>query len=176
MLARFSDPRRPALLNFTTRDDDDFSVALIDAWAVVADVLTFYQERIANESYLRTATERRSVAEMVRAIGYELAPGVAANVYLAFTLEDAPGAPREALIAVGTKVKSVPGQDEKPQTFETIEEVATRAEWNKITPRLTAPQPISTTMGVVVFEGVATNLQTGDRLLIVTEASRKRWR
>ncbi len=167
MLAKLSDHQRPALLNLKTRDDDDFSVALIDAWAVVADVLTFYQERIANESYLRTATERRSVAEMVRAIGYELAPGVAANAYLAFTLEDAPGAPGEALIAPGTKVKSVPGQDEKPQTFETIEEVETRAAWNKILPRLTEPQPITPTMERIIFEGVATNLQTGDRLLIV---------
>ena len=52
---------RPALAGLRTRDDDDFSIALLDAWATVADVLTFYQERIANESYLRTATERRSL-------------------------------------------------------------------------------------------------------------------
>ena len=43
--------------------------------ACVADVLTFYQERIANEGFLRTATERRSVLELARAIGYELKPG-----------------------------------------------------------------------------------------------------
>ena len=30
--------------------DDDFAIALLDAWATVADVLTFYQERIANEA------------------------------------------------------------------------------------------------------------------------------
>src|SRR5690242_19426677 len=42
----------------TTREPDDPSVALLDASAVVADVLTFYQERIANEGFLRTATER----------------------------------------------------------------------------------------------------------------------
>ena len=59
------------------RDDDDFSIALLDAWATVADVLTFYQERIANEAYLRTATERLSVLELARLIGYQLRPGVA---------------------------------------------------------------------------------------------------
>jgi hypothetical protein len=79
-----------------TRQDDDFSIALTDAWAVVADVLTFYQERIANESYVRTATERRSLLELARLIGYEPGPGVAATVYLAFTLESAPGAPAQA--------------------------------------------------------------------------------
>ena len=61
MLAALSDPARPALQDLTTRDDDDFTIALLDASATIADVLTFYQERIANESYLRTATERDSI-------------------------------------------------------------------------------------------------------------------
>ena len=60
----------------TTNAEDDMSIALIDAWATVADVLTFYQERIANEGFLRTATERRSILELARAVGYELRPGV----------------------------------------------------------------------------------------------------
>src|SRR5690242_21031122 len=41
------------LLNLSTRDKSDPSIAFLDAWATVADVLTFYQERIANEGYLR---------------------------------------------------------------------------------------------------------------------------
>ena len=61
MLARLSGSRLPELGNLKTRDDDDFTIALLDAWAMVSDVLTFYQERVANESYLRTATERGSV-------------------------------------------------------------------------------------------------------------------
>ena len=43
-----------------TRLPDDPAIAVLDGWATVADVLTFYQERIANEGYLQTATERRS--------------------------------------------------------------------------------------------------------------------
>ena len=92
LLARLSGSGQPALRGLNTREDDDFSIALLDAWATVADVLTFYQERIANEAYLRTATERFSLLELARLIGYELRPGVAASVYLAFTLEDPPGA------------------------------------------------------------------------------------
>ena len=61
---------------------------MLDAWAAVADVLTFYQERIANEGYLRTATERRSVLELARLVGYQPRPGVASSVYLAYTLDD----------------------------------------------------------------------------------------
>src|SRR5262249_30744925 len=70
------------LLRLTTRDANDPSIALLDAWATVGDVLTFYQERIANEGYLRTATERRSIIELARLVGYRLRPGVAASVWL----------------------------------------------------------------------------------------------
>ncbi len=82
---RLSSQDRPALRGLRTRENDDFTIALLDAFASMADVLTFYSERIANEAYLRTATERRSVLELARAISYELAPGVAADVLLAFT-------------------------------------------------------------------------------------------
>src|SRR5918997_2238446 len=91
MLARLSDSRLPALRDLNTRDDDDFTLALLDAWATVADVLPFYSERIANESYLRTATERVSLLYLARLIGYQLRPGVAASTYLAFKLDEAPG-------------------------------------------------------------------------------------
>src|SRR5262249_38970883 len=72
------------LRQLTTRDDDDPAIATLDGWATVLDVLSFYQERIVNEGYLRTAAERRSILEMARSIGYELRPGVAAGTFLAF--------------------------------------------------------------------------------------------
>src|SRR5689334_9165901 len=34
--------------------------ALVKSWAQVGDILTFYQERIANEGYVQTALESRS--------------------------------------------------------------------------------------------------------------------
>lgn len=122
-----------------TRDPQDPAVALVDAAACVADVLSFYQERIANEGFLRTATERRSVLELARAVGYELRPGVAASVYLVFTVEDAPGAPGLCTLAAGTPVQSVPPQGKLPQVFETSEAIVARAEWNALVPRQTRP-------------------------------------
>jgi len=158
---------QPQLRQLTTRDNDDPAIALCDAWATVLDVLSFYQERIANEGYLRTATERRSILEMARSIGYELRPGVAAGTYLAFTLETAKGSPTTAKIGVGTKAQSVPGQDESPQVFETVEEIEARAEWNAIKPRLTQPQEVSVNMGSIILKGTAINLKPGDMILIL---------
>ncbi|MBS0465697.1 MAG: hypothetical protein JSR14_00565 [Proteobacteria bacterium] len=135
--AASSAPRPLAAL--TTQEPSDATLALVDAAACTADVLSFYQERIANEGFLRTATERRSVLELARAVGYELRPGVAAGVHLVFTVEDAPGAPGVCTIAAGSPIQSVPPQGKLPQVFETSEELLARAEWNALRPRLTRP-------------------------------------
>ena len=62
------------LAGLTTRRLDDPAIAIGHAFAVLADVLSFYSERAANEGYLRTATERFSLLELAREIGYELPP------------------------------------------------------------------------------------------------------
>ena len=61
MLARLSSSDYPALAGLKTRDSDEFSIALLDAGSVMLDILTFYQERLANENYLRTATQLQSL-------------------------------------------------------------------------------------------------------------------
>jgi len=167
MLAALSFSGLPALQKLLTREDDDFSIALIDAWATVSDVLAFYQERIANESYLRTATERLSLVQLARLVGYELSPGVAASAYLAFTVEDAKGAPHKATIDIGTKVQSVPGQDEQPQVFETVEKMEARAEWNAIKPRCKLSQEISLNMESIIIKDITSEIKKGDKILIV---------
>ena len=60
MIAGLTDADRPKLAELGTRDADDFTIALLDSWAVAAGVLAFYTERLAQESYLRTARERIS--------------------------------------------------------------------------------------------------------------------
>jgi hypothetical protein len=190
LLARLSGLRQPALDALTTRDDGDFTIAFLDACALVGDILTFYQERIANEAYLRTAIERVSILELARLIDYQLRPGVAASTYLAFTLDDAPGAVGQALslgttaqtsaaplppvlIEAGAKVQSVPGPGEQAQTFETIEAIAARPAWNAIGPRLTRPQDDAAFMGTaVILRGTATGVKVGDMLLVEVGNSR----
>jgi len=163
LLSALSDADLPDLQSLKTRDDDDFTISLLDAWAVVSDVLTFYQERIANESYLRTATERYSILQMARLIGYELRPGVAASTYLAFTLDESVAAYLDA----GIKVQSVPATGEQAQTFETVEKIQARPEWNVIRPRLLVPQPVKLNRGLFIFNGVTNDLKKGDVLLVV---------
>ena len=179
LLASLSSAPAP-MRDLTTRDDDDWTIALLDAWATAGDVLTFYQERIANESYLRTAQERLSVIEMARLIGYRPRPGVAAGTALAFTVDASPGSPEVASIPIGAKVQSVPGPDETPQTFETIEVTDARAEWNALKLRTTEPQVLSFGATTAWFGGVSLNLNVGDLVLFVgvdreTNPASTRW-
>ena len=171
LLARLSSADYPALVGLRTRANDDFSIAWCDAGALMLDVLGFYQERIANEAYLRTSVERRSVAELARLIGYQPSPGVAASTHLAFTLEDAPGMPSLAAlpvtIPVGTRAQSVPGSDESPQTFETVEAVTARVEWNAIPAQTSEPQTFVFGTRELFVAGVSTQVQAGDVILIV---------
>jgi predicted phage baseplate assembly protein len=167
LLAELSTANRPRLRKLSTREPEDFTIAFLDAVATAADVLTFYQERIANESYLRTATERRSVLELARAIGYELGPGVAAETVLTFAIEGALGGTPIAQVDEGTKVQSVPGPGEKPQTFETVEAIEARPEWNELVPRQTEPIVPFFGQTEAYLAGVATNLDPGDAFVIV---------
>lgn len=170
MIAGLSDPKRPALGSLKTRDEDDFSIALLDAWAAVADVLTFYQERIATESYLRTATQRESILQLSRLIGYELRPGVASSAYLAFCMETAEGAPDSTSINIGTKIQSIPGPGQLPSTFETVESITAWPSLNELKPLMTMRQEVTPSSGKVWFEGMSTGLKNGDGLLFNLKA------
>ncbi|MEM8961668.1 MAG: putative baseplate assembly protein [Acidobacteriota bacterium] len=157
------------LAGLSTRELDDPAVALLDTWATAADILTFYQERIANEHYLRTAIERRSILELARLVGQELGPGVSASAFLVFSAEDAPGSPEEVRVPRGTKVQSIPGQDELPQTFETDEEIVARNTWNALRPRLGRDLELDGA-STLYLSGIDTLVAAGDSLLFVVEA------
>jgi len=124
------------LSQWTTRASDDYGIALLEMWAYLGDILAFYQERIANEAFLRTAVFRESVLRLAALLDYQPANGVAATAYLAFTAEDG----KTVEITPGMRVQSVPGQDETAQKFETIESATAVSELNqfRVYPR---PQP-----------------------------------
>lgn len=175
------------LSRLTTRSEDDPAIALLDAWAVIADVLTFYQERIANEGFLRTATERRSIMELARGIGYELSPGVAASAYLQFTVEEVigttpaptvnipgvkvqpPAGPGSSVfnsgivdIPQGTQVQSVPAPGGVPQTFETSANFQAQVDWNTLQPRLSRQQDLALdSQGNLYLLGTSSSFPSG---------------
>jgi hypothetical protein len=184
MLARLSSSDYPALAALRTREDDDFSIALIDSAAVMLDILTFYQERLVNESYLGTAGQIRSLYELSRLIGYSPAPGVSASAYVAFTLRTAPGqsptlSTPAVTISAGTQMQSVPTQGQVPQTFETSADIQAKSDWNALPVQTGQPwippnSPNGNASTSLYLCGITTQLQPGDALLFLG-VDRQNW-
>jgi hypothetical protein len=171
MLAALSDPDLPALSALRTRDSSDFTIALLDACAVSLDVLTFYQERFANEAFLRTAVDQRSVFELARLIGYIPSPGVAASAVLAFTLSSATGSPDKVLIPAGTRVQSVPGPNQTPQIFETSSDLTAKIALNALPAQTHLPWQLSPGDVSTWIIGAANNINPSDALLFIATDS-----
>ncbi|PMN89786.1 hypothetical protein [Enterovibrio norvegicus] len=169
MVARLSSSKYGALGTLTSRDSQDFTLALIDAWAASCDVLTFYSEQWLNEAYLRTAQENTSLHEMAALIDYVPHPGAAATADLAFKIAAGEGIPELITIPAGTKVQSTPGQDETPVIYETLDDLPARAAWNAIRPKLTAPHPLTITTTRLPFEGTNTRLKAGDAVFFYAD-------
>ncbi len=159
-----------ALAPLRTRDTSDFSIALLDSWATTLDILTFYQERVANEFYLRTAVDAASIMDLAQLVGYQPSPGVAASCYLAFTLNNAPGSPDNVLIPAGTRVQSVPGPGQQPQVFETSSDITALIELNAIPPVTTSAWALNAGMTFIWIQGVSNNINVGDVILFVNRA------
>lgn len=168
MRADLASPRHPLeVRSLAGHGSDEPAIALLDACALVADVVAFYSERIATEGFLRTATQTGSVRELARTLGYELRPGVAAEADLVFTAETAPGAPATVTVAAGTPVQSVPGAGQLPQTFQTAADLEVRGVWNSLPAEGAARQTVADGAQSVWLEGTQFRLKAGDRLLIV---------
>ncbi|NML16833.1 hypothetical protein [Azohydromonas caseinilytica] len=154
----------PELAAWTHRGADDPGIALVEAAAVVGDILALYQEAYANEAYLRTARWRESVAELVRVLGYRLAPGLGGRARFALAVRGE----RPVRIPAGFGITAkLPGAD-KPAVFETgadFDAVPALSKFHLYRPR----QVPSIVNGMDTFqvEG-AMELAKGDRLLVGT--------
>lgn len=96
----------------------DLALQLLEWWAYLADILTFYDEQIANGAYLGTAFLPGSVEQLVRLIGYRPRPGIGAEGTLAALVSGQPTAQGTVQLPVGFAVQSKPGPGEQPKVFE----------------------------------------------------------
>jgi hypothetical protein len=126
------------LEQWTSRQSDDYGIALVELWATIADILTFYQERYANRAWLRTATDHDAVRRLAGLLGYRLKPGVAARAHLAITLEDGAA----LTVPAGLRAQSVPGDGQRPQKFATDTALEATSALNRA-PVYGLPRPVS---------------------------------
>lgn len=121
-------PTYAPLAQWRAREGDDLGIMLLEMWAYVLDILGFYDERIAAESYLRTAVLRPSLRKLVGLIGYQARPALAASVVLAAIADGN----RPVVLPPRTGFRSDPFDGLPSQVFETEVEHAIHAlknEW-----------------------------------------------
>lgn len=88
-----------SLPEWTDRDPSDFLMALIKLWAYEGDILHFYIDRAASESFLATATQRESVLALANL--YDYTPNFVASARATVTVYNGTGA--SVSIPSGTK-------------------------------------------------------------------------
>jgi len=70
---------------WTNRDPADFGIVLIELFAYMGDILSYYIDRSANEAFMTTASQRDSVLYLARLLGYNPSTVVASTVTLTFS-------------------------------------------------------------------------------------------
>ena len=111
--------REEVLRRWTHRGADDPGIALLESGAIVADILTFYQQLYANEAYLRTAQWRESIAGLVRLLGYRLAPGIGGQADFAAEVTG----DKSVLLPAGMAFKAKLENSGPPANFESSRDV-----------------------------------------------------
>jgi hypothetical protein len=69
---------------WTNRDPADFGMTIIELFSYLGDELNFYIDRALNESFLATASQRNSVLQIAKILGYVPTGATASTVLLTF--------------------------------------------------------------------------------------------
>lgn len=151
----------PNFSNWTYQGSDDPGIALLEGVSILGDILTFYQELYANEKYLRTATRRESIADLVRLLGYRLSPGVGGKGTFAVKVKG----DKPVVIPKGAQIKAqLEGMPQQSEFF-TSEEVTVYPSMNEF--NLYMPSiPSSDLTEFYVSSPIGYTLKKGDRLMV----------
>jgi hypothetical protein len=104
----------PALDGWSSRAPDDLGAMLLELWAYVADVQSFYDAVRADEAYVQTANRQADLERLVALLGYAPRPAIAASVWIAV---EGSGV-KPFTLPARSAFRSGPVEDGPPQVFE----------------------------------------------------------
>lgn len=128
-------PRKlPEWEDFT--NEADFGNVMLQLFAHVGDVLSYYQDRVANESFLSTATSRHSVIEHLRLIGYRMRTAAPAAATLTVSIPKEAQLPAEPIqVSRGASFTSKSLENSPSIRFEYTHESALTLVFKPMDPR-----------------------------------------
>lgn len=105
----------PELQHWHPCGQEDLGLMVLEMWAYMFDVQSFYDDIIAHETWVRTAKHRPSLRKLIELLGYVPRPAVAATATLALRATG-----RRAIeLPIATGFRSGAFADQAPQIFET---------------------------------------------------------
>ena len=148
----------------------DLAMQMVEWWAYLADILTFYNERIANEAYLGTALLPESVNHLVQLLGYRPKPALGSKGQLAALLT--PSARPPMTVPAGLQIQSKPGPGQQPQVFE-VDQATTvgLARPGGRRRRPVRPAAADASGSTFWLAGKVTGMKAGDRLLLANASA-----
>jgi hypothetical protein len=155
-------PGEVELANWKPTSTSDLALQMIEWWAYLADILTFYNQRIANQDYLRTADLDASVRNLVSILGYRPRPGIGATATLAALVSGS----QSITLPQGISVQSKPGPGNAPQTFELLQNTSAHPT-GVVSVDPDTSSAVLGADGSVLLQGVISSIKPGDLLLLV---------
>lgn len=99
-LTDFASQRYP---DWKDRLEADAGMMMLEVMSALGDELAYYQDRIAREAYLETATQRRSLRRHARLVDYNIHDGLGASTWLDVTVMTG----QNGLLPAGTDIWAV---------------------------------------------------------------------
>jgi len=154
-------PDEVELANWKPTSTSDLALQMIEWWAYLADILTFYNQRIANQDYLRTADLDASVNRLIRVLGFRPRPGIGAQATLAALVS----AKQPITLPQGFAVQSKPGPGQTPQIFELSQDTQAQP-GGDVSADPDNSQAQLGADGTVLLKGTITSIKAGDLVLL----------
>jgi uncharacterized phage protein gp47/JayE len=109
------------LPEWTNRGENDFGFVLIEMFAYVCDLLGYYEDRIAGESFIQTATQSVSIINLAAMLDYQAALSVGSVATLQITIASNIFGPID--IPAGSQFSTQASPSQKAIIFETTEDL-----------------------------------------------------
>lgn len=107
---------------WTPSSEGDFGVVMLELFAYMGDILSYYTDRAQFENYLPTATQRESIINLAHLLGYVPHSGSPASGTVSLT--SVAGTIGEVVVPAGLRISTNRvDQIDGPVVFETVEDV-----------------------------------------------------
>ena len=155
------------LANWRAREKDDLGIMLLEMWAYICDSLSFYDEVLANEAYLRTGFLRPNIRKLIALLGYLPRPAVGSVVELAALADGR----LQLKLPVGTAFRSGAFDGNPPQVFELTGEALIHPFTNRMGIRAPHRGIVTSQYPASLLAQLKSEIKEENMLLLINKAS-----